>query len=283
MQNIPEEESCTIQSVDGVSCRLKRPFDLSFMKRYGTVFKVFDDQDSGNLCFGTEKEGKRYFVKFAGAPTVRSVISGQEAVRNLQAALPVYRKLHHKNLIRYIRDETIGTGYAAIFEWVDGISMGRMYPRSKEQFMRLPLQVHLQIYHDLLNFLIYVHDSDYVAVDFYDGSILYDQVKKQVMVCDIDFFVKKPYINGMGRLWGSSRYMSPEEYQKGAAIDEITNVYTLGAMAFALFADYERTEAAWPLSKRTYQAVAKAVNPHRELRQQSIRELKAQWEAAVEG
>lgn len=42
---------------------------FSFMKEYGTAFKVYDDQDSGNICFGTEKDGQRYFIKFAGAPT----------------------------------------------------------------------------------------------------------------------------------------------------------------------------------------------------------------------
>ena len=35
------------------------------------MFKVYDDQDSGNICFGTEKDGQRYFIKFAGAPTER--------------------------------------------------------------------------------------------------------------------------------------------------------------------------------------------------------------------
>lgn len=39
-------------------------------------------------------------------------------------------------------------------------------------------------------------------------------------------------------MWGSSRFQSPEEYQLGADIDEVTNVYTIGATAFALFGEY---------------------------------------------
>lgn len=58
-----------MQYIDGIPFKLKSAFDFSFMKEYGTVFKVYDDQDSGNICFGTEKDGQRYFVKFAGAPT----------------------------------------------------------------------------------------------------------------------------------------------------------------------------------------------------------------------
>ena len=42
---------------------MKAPFDFSFISQYGKVFKVFDDQDSGNICFGAEKDGERYFVK----------------------------------------------------------------------------------------------------------------------------------------------------------------------------------------------------------------------------
>ena len=42
----------------GIPFKLKSTFDFSFMKEYGTVFKVYDDQDSGNICFGTEKDEK---------------------------------------------------------------------------------------------------------------------------------------------------------------------------------------------------------------------------------
>ena len=49
-----------LQYIDGIPFKLKSTFDFSFMKEYGTVFKVYDDQDSGNICFGTEKGGQRY-------------------------------------------------------------------------------------------------------------------------------------------------------------------------------------------------------------------------------
>jgi serine/threonine-protein kinase len=45
---------------------------------------------------------------------------------------------------------------------------------------------------------------------------------------------KAPYVNEMGRMWGSTRFMSPEEFTLGAYIDEVTNVYAMGATAFAL-------------------------------------------------
>ena len=44
---------------DGVPCALQEAFDLSFLRQWGKVFRVFDQQDSGNLCFGLEDETRR--------------------------------------------------------------------------------------------------------------------------------------------------------------------------------------------------------------------------------
>ena len=85
----------------------------------------------------------------------------------------------------------------------------------------------------------------------------------------------------MGRMWGSSRFQSPEEYRFGAAIDEITNVYTLGATAFALFGDGSRAWEKWQLNDRLFDVAVKAVSDDRAARQQSIVKLKEEWEAAL--
>ena len=48
------------QQLDGIPFRLKEPFDFGFVSRWGRIFQVFDDQDSGNICFGTEQNGERF-------------------------------------------------------------------------------------------------------------------------------------------------------------------------------------------------------------------------------
>jgi len=65
-----------------------------------------------------------------------------------------------------------------------------------------------------------------------------------------------------------------------AVVDEVTNVYNMGATAFCLFADGDRSREAWPLGDALFQVAARAVNNDRAGRQQSIRELAAQWQAA---
>lgn len=73
------------------SFQAESTFDFSFMKEYGTVFKVYDDQDSGNICFGTEKDGQRYFVKFAGAPTEQYGGDPADAISRLKATPDLQR------------------------------------------------------------------------------------------------------------------------------------------------------------------------------------------------
>ncbi len=265
------------QYIDGIPCKLKSAFDFSFLSKYGKIFKVFDDQDSGNICFGVEKDNAKYFIKFAGAPTERSTISAEEAMANLKYTTSIYKDLKHDSLIKYISDEEVGGGYAVIFEWVNAECMGRMYPLSRKKFMTMSLEKKMQVFEDILIFHKHVAEQNYVAIDFYDGSVMYDFENEKTIICDIDFYSKTPYINEMGRMWGSSKMMSPEEFQKGMAIDEITNVYNMGAFAFALFSDYDRSKDSWTLSKKLYNVVIKAISDDRGNRHQSIGQLLKDW------
>ncbi len=270
-----------LQEIDGIPFKLKSPFDFSFLKKYGKAFRVFDDQDSGNICFGIEKGSQRYFVKFAGAPTDRGIGMPAKAVERLRETLPIYRSLRHETLIEFLGAEEIGGGFAMIFKWAEGDCMGRMYPAAHSRFIALPLEARLKVFRDILGFFEYVAAQGDVAIDFYDGSILYDFESGRTTICDIDFFQKQPYTNPMGRLWGSSRFQAPEEYRYGAAIDEITNVYTVGATAFALFCDYHRTKDKWQLSDKLFAVAEKAISDNRPARQQSIRQFREEWEAVL--
>lgn len=84
-----------IQYIDGMPVRLAAPFDLSCLAAYGRVFRVFDDQDSGNLCFGMDDGTAQRFLKIAGAQTVRSVATPEEAIARMKHTVPVYTALAH--------------------------------------------------------------------------------------------------------------------------------------------------------------------------------------------
>ena len=270
-----------IQYTDGVPYKLKAPFDFSFISKYGKVFKVLDDQDSGNICFGVVDGENQYFVKFAGAPTDRACVSADEAVINLKRTVPIYQDLAHPNLIKLIKAEEGDSGFAMIFEWADAECMHPMYPRSRKKFMQMSIETRHQVFEEILAFHAHAVKQGYVAIDFYDGSIMYDFGNRKTIICDIDFYAKAPYINEMGRLWGSSRFMSPEEFQLGAIIDEITNVFAIGAVAFALFGnERDKCIEKWNVSKELFDVAKKAVSDGRNERQQSIEQLIAEWKAA---
>lgn len=93
--------------------------------------------------------------------------------------------------------------------------------------------------------------------------------------------VKQVKNTDMGQMWGSSRFMSPEEYELGATLDEITNIFTLGQMGFSLFTDSNKDIARWPLSTSSYNVLIKAINPERKNRYASILEFDKTWNGSV--
>ena len=276
--------STTTETIAGVPIKLAMPFDLSFIHRYGTIFKVIAHFDgSGNLHFGVQEGDKRYFIKFAGAPKEGFVENDttEDAVEWLKEAKQAYRDLAHENLVRLIRGEEVGGGYALVFEWTDAECVGCRFPASREKFLRLPLEARLRAYDDILRFHAHAAEKGYVAIDFYHDQMLYDFANEKMLVCDIDFYQKSPYYGDKGP-WGSSNFVSPEERVPGSRVDEITMVYTMGATAFSIFSDHDRSFVAWPLGRPLYDIAAKATSDDRTMRQQSIREFMQEWHDTLE-
>lgn len=268
----------TLQYAGGKPCRLKSPFDFGFLERYGRVFKVFDGQDSGNVCFGLKKGAECRFVKFAGAPAVEYSGSPQKAIQRLKDAGAVYQALRHPNLAQLVDEGEMGGGYGLVFEWAQGDCMGKMYPESRRRFLSLPLEDKLRIYEDVMQFHRHVAAKGYVAVDFYDGSVMYDAATKKTTICDVDFYAPSPLYNTMGRMWGSSRFMSPEEFTLGARLDERTNVFAMGALAFELFNQGARVQKNWPLSETRFETARRAVEADPSKRWPTIERMIEAWQ-----
>ena len=114
-----------------------------------------------------------------------------------------------------------------------------------------------------------------------NNIILYDFKTNRTTICDIDFYQKSPVTNTMGRMWGSSRFMSPEEYTLGAQIDELSNVFTLGAITFEYFGDSRnKSRDLWEGPAGLYEVAKKAISPERDDRYQSIAQFIRAWEEA---
>lgn len=271
-----------VQYLDGIPCKLKEAFDFSFLNEYGKVFQIFDEQSSGCICFGVSNGKNKYFIKFAGVRTINNFdLPVSDAIARLKAAVPKYMDLAHPLLIHFIESKRAGNGYMLVFDWEDGEScFGDKNPSLHEKFHALPAHKKVEVYEEVLRFHEHAAKCGYVAIDFNDYSILYDFDNGKTTICDIDFYARQSYINGMGRALGDPAVMSPEEYRIGGLLDEVTNVYTMGATAFVLFSNNDRSPEAWPLSPELYAVIQRATSDDRNERQQTIAQLIGEWRAA---
>lgn len=194
-----------------------------------------------------------------------------------------------------------------VFEWASGECLFdhwnfEKYQRDttikspKERFKELPVNRKWKAIEVLFSFLQDVNQKGYVAVDFYDGSIMYDFLTDTTTICDIDFFKKAPVINDKGNEWfGTKRLKAPEEYKQGCAIDEQTNIFTLGALIFEFFGQFSDKEihqrycnnqfvpcslANWKLSEESYRVAAKAVSFNKCERYLTFAEFFNEWKEA---
>ncbi|CAM4068785.1 hypothetical protein GCM10007362_25800 [Saccharibacillus endophyticus] len=271
------------QRIDGVPFLLRRPHDFNWLAPFGVVFRVWDRQDSGNIAFGLKIEDQQVFIKYAGAATADYEGHPVDAVRRLREAANVYEILEHPTLVRLLDHFETEDGYAMLFEWTEGELLRRDDAPSSpiSRFRRLPIEERIDAVERILDFHAHVEAFGYVAIDFYDGSLIYDFERKRITICDIDFYSPAPYTNEMGRMWGSSRFMSPEEHERGAAIDSRTNVYGLGAMAFCLLgSETDRSRERWEAGEALFELAARAVSLDRSERWETVAELLEAWRAA---
>lgn len=288
-----EKTTVTI-NIDNTSFQLQQMQNFDWLKELGKVFCVFDQQDSGNICFGVERDGKKKFVKYAGGRTVNYSGDPKDAIYNLEKALPAYEELKHPSLIKLENHFSTKDGYAAVFDWFNGeclhshwaFTTYEKHNDPKSPFYRyklLPIDMRLKSLDEIFSFHEYVESKGYVAVDFYDGSILYDFDNSVTKICDIDFYRKRPTVNDLGEnFWGSKRLKSPEEFELGAPIDEKTNVFNMGAIAFILLGGgLDRSYDKWEASKELYEIALRAVNKDRDQRFSSVSEFYSVWKGAL--
>ena len=270
-----------ISAVDGHLVRLRAAHDLGFLGRWGTVVTVLDDQDSGNLCFGVASGADRVFVKYAGAPTVRYEGRVEDAVATARHAATVHRALAHPTLVRLREALEVGAGFAAVYDWVDATPLGRQYGQSA-RVAELTRSQRVAAVQQIYDFGVHTAALGWVAVDLYDGSVMVDLATGRITLCDLDVYEQAPMINRQGRMWGSPRFMAPEEYELGAVIDEITNVVALGALAHTFLGDDEtKDRSAWVGTDDQLAIAARALDPVRERRWPSVAALADSWRTAT--
>ncbi len=278
-----DQESYQItQMLDGLPVHLQHPEDFSWLQKYGRVFHVWDEQMSGNLCFGVEGFYGKLFIKYAGARPLRFQGDAAEAALQLYRAMPLYER-KHPALVELLAHGPVGNGYAAVFAWQEGIPLKGPRGEDNRIFLRkMNLWQILSMLDGVYDLHQQLAQEGYIAVDFYDGNLVADAATGVMRVCDIDLYRKKPAVNDRGRMQGSSRFMSPEEFQLGAALTESTTVFNLGALAFEMFGDnLDRSRRSWTGPKELFPVAEQATQPDPMKRYATVRAFLAAWRRAV--
>ncbi len=268
-------------TVQGLPVQLRAFHDLGFVESYGRVLRVFDQLNSGLLCFQMEHNHQLHFLKYAGAPTLKSMESSDLTVQRLRMAATRYETLRHPALAAFRGARDYGSGFACLFDWIDGLPLAPL----KENALRMraaPLMDRLKMMDALTDLHVAAESHGLVACGLQDSHLIYLPQSAGLMLAHIDDYLLMPAVNLRGRQPGSPFYLAPEAYQKGAALDETTTVYAMGALAHRLFGDWiNHKSEGWEASPHLFEVAARALLKNRDLRFQTTPEFQKAWREAV--
>jgi serine/threonine-protein kinase len=260
-----------------------------YLRSVGTIFAEFGErtQDSGNVSYGVAVAGKRYFVKTAGNPgDRRHVLDHPARVALLRNAVRLYESCRHPLLPRLYRVIESPAGPLLVYQWLEGELLGvprarRDDPKSAfQRFRSLPAPAISQCLDAVFDLHDHLARLGWIAVDFYDGCLIYDFGSGQLGVVDLDMYRDGPFRNAMGRMFGSARFMAPEEFQLGAWVDQRTNVFVLGRTALVFLSDGTLNPGAFRGPLAQLGVVAKACDPEPSRRFGSVDSFCRAWHAA---
>jgi serine/threonine-protein kinase len=256
-----------------------------FLVSLGQVFAVFDEltQDSGNISYGALVQGKRYFLKTAGAPDdPKPPLSHRRRMALLGNAARFRRTIDHPCRPELLAVIESPHGPMLVYVWVDGELLYADRPRRSnpespfQRFRSLPGDELLGALDVVFDFHRQVAEAGWVASDFYDGSMMYDFVGRSLRLIDLDMYHEGPFTNESGRMFGSTRFMAPEEFERGAVIDEVTNVFTMGRVLDVFLPTVSEGSPFYSLR-------ARACQQDRKKRFPTMGDFHAAWLAAREG
>ncbi|WP_018348940.1 hypothetical protein [Longispora albida] len=256
----------------------------AYLSRVGEVFRVFDQQDSGCVAYGVEIGTERWFVK-----TAREA----RAEDSLRRAVAFHAMVQHPAIIPIRHAISVAGSLALVYPWRAGeVLYHSTVPRTVDRrdpasamarFRQRPVPDVERALAAILGAHLAVERAGLVAVDLYDGCMLYDFGTGAMALCDLDEYRPGPF-EPAGQLPGSVRYMSPEEYpfRPGSVIDIRTTVYNLGR-TIRLLLDAGDDELAWRGTQAQLDVVARATAADPAGRYASVTELNDAWLGACEG
>ncbi|TCC49906.1 serine/threonine protein kinase [Kribbella capetownensis] len=210
-----------------------------YLDHLGTIFARFgaDTQDSGNVSYGVQTGAARYFVKTAGDPANTDPYLGFGGrVALLRNAVALAESVVHPALPTLHAVIESPGGPLLVYDWRDGELLG-IRSAAHERFRALPVDEILTALDTLYDLHADLDAADWVEGDFYDSAMLYDFPTRRLTVMDLDTYRRGPHRNHMGRMFGSTRFMAPEQLSLDAPIDTRTTAYVMARTALVFLSD----------------------------------------------
>jgi serine/threonine-protein kinase len=190
------------------------------LREFGEIFVAFDDDESGCLVTALRTDSGEWCIKHAVNERGRAAHA---------RGLAVHAAVRHAALVAPVQVVAGDAGPIVVYPWVQGERL-RHSPILKD----LPFPTRLEIVDAVMEVHGLVNDAGFVSIDFYDGNLLYDD---RVHVIDVDEYRLAPFLLDTERTLGSTRFMAPEEFVRGATLDARTTVFQLGRAATVLLGD----------------------------------------------
>ena len=167
----------------------------AYLAQVGRIFRAFRGHDSHCVSYGVEVQGMRYFVKSS---------DHSQGIASLERARHMASVARHRALPSYHTSIRTPEGQALVYDWAPGEVLWDGYTFTREQRASDPVCAHVRFralpMHRVLDALDAVYDAHvmladrgFVAVDLYDGSILYDFEGHTTTLCDLDEYHLGPF------------------------------------------------------------------------------------------
>ncbi|MEO1060604.1 MAG: serine/threonine protein kinase [Actinomycetota bacterium] len=234
-------------------------------------FAAYEDQDSGCVSYGIEADGRRWHVKIA---------TDEQAEASLRSAIRFHAAVRHPAIVAPV-EVVEAPRLTLVAPWIDGFTLNQATRYGSDRsglrrFQAEPVGVVLAGLDRILDAHLAVVAAGFVAVDLYDGCFHVEVPSSTTYLIDLDEYRPGPFVVEDDRLPGASSYMAPEEWRRGATIDERTTVFGLGRTLQHLLAGpdgWRGSAERWAVVER-----ATATAPHD--RHQRATDLVQDWRAA---
>ena len=173
----------------------------------------------------------------------------RELLKRFRTEAQAVATLHHPNIVRVFDFDSLDGQPYIIMELVDGISLETYLASLPAAGRRMPYASTVKIVRDLAQALDYAHEEGVLHRDIKPANVMLrnggsrirpgESLPQDVEPVLTDFGLARltfaPEHTVPGTVMGTPAYMSPEQVE-GGAVDERSDIYSLGVLAYEMLA-----------------------------------------------